>query len=158
MLSLTKTHSTDTSLHTFCETSHPQRLWLRELFITEERDCVVRELATCLTRFSVGVIAFPVSLLFLFGKMPKLSQLNPGQCCMAVHTPSVPLSALLPFFPSSLHLSCWLKYVSNAWTRGIQTNSVTAHRVMHPKAFLHSRCFPRHCCQLVKYLSPDTGP
>lgn len=75
---LSLSSSTEASLHTFCETSHPQRLWLQELFITEERDRVARELATCLTHFSVGVIAFPVSLLFLFVKMPKLSQLNPG--------------------------------------------------------------------------------
>lgn len=63
----------------------------------------------------------------------------------------------LPPLSPSLHLPCWLKLVSNAWTRGIQTNSVTAHSLMHPKAFLRSRCFPRHCCQLAKDLSPDTG-
>lgn len=132
LLSLSKTHSTEASLHTFCETSHPQCLWLQELFITEERDCMARELATCLTHFSVGVIAFPVSLLFHFGKMPKLSQLNPGWRCFAVHFLSVLLSFELPPTPS-FHLCCWLKLVSNAWTRGIQTNSVTAHSLMHSK-------------------------
>lgn len=155
---LSLSSSTEASLHTFCETSRPQCLWLRELFITEEWDRVARELATCLTHFSVGVIAFPVSLLFHFGKMPKLSQLNPGRRCFAVHSLSVLLSFSSTPTTLSLHLSCWLRLVSNAWTRGIQTNSVTAHSLMHPKASLLSRCFPKHCCQWVKYLSPDTGP
>ncbi len=63
-------------------------------------------------------------------------------CSTFSHSPSSSLSS----FPSLLSLfcpSCWLKLVSNAWTRGIQTNSVTAHSLLHPKAFLHSRCFPR---------------
>lgn len=89
---LSLSSSTEASLHTFCETSHPQCLWLRELFITEEWDRVARELATCLTHFSVGVIAFPVSLLFHFGKMPKPSQLNPGRRRFAVHSLYVLLS------------------------------------------------------------------
>lgn len=67
-------------------------------------------------------------------------------------------SLFLAFYPPSLYPSCWLKLVSNAWTRGIQTNSVAAHKFTHPKASMHSRCFQMHCCQLVKYLSPDTGP
>lgn len=97
---LSLSSSTEASLHTFCETSHLQRLWLQELFITEERDRVARELTTCLTHFSVGVIAFPVSLLFLLVKMPKLSQLNPGWHCLAFHS----LHSSLFFFFSTAPL------------------------------------------------------
>lgn len=123
LLSLSNPHSTKSSLHTFCETSHPQRLWLKELFISEEWDCMVRELTTWLTHFSAGVIVFPVSPLFHFGITPNLFQLNWKRFR--------PLSSLSSF-PHTLYLFCWLKLVSSAWTRGIQTNSVTAPWIQKP--------------------------
>lgn len=70
----------------FVRTSHPQCLWLQEVFITVEWEGGPSELATCLTHFSVGVIAFPTSLLFRFGKMPMLSLLNPGRRCFGLYS------------------------------------------------------------------------
>lgn len=67
-----------------------------------------RELANGLTHFSVGVIAFPFSLLFHFKKMPELAQLNPGRRCSAAHSLSICFSLSSPFLPP------WLESVSNA--------------------------------------------
>lgn len=151
--------STLASLHTFCETSRPPHASSQPrhpppapLATGAVHYRGVRELATCLTHFSVGVNVFPVLLLFHLGKegkMPKLSQLNPGRRCFCSSTS--PLSCFFFFFhkipppttnpTSNLHVSRWLGLVSRAWTRGIQTNSVTARSLMHPKAALCSRCF-----------------
>lgn len=63
LLSLSKPRSTEASLHTFSETSHPECLWLWELFITEEWNCVARELCKLFDTFLCGcncISFFPV--------------------------------------------------------------------------------------------------
>lgn len=48
---------------------------------------------------------------------------------------------LPPSFASSLPF--WLKLASNAWTRGIQTNTVTAQSLMNPKSLSVLKMFSK---------------
>ena len=55
--------------------------------------------------------------------------------------------------PPSHLLSSWLRLAGKAWMRGIQTNLVAAHSLVHPRASLCSRCFLR---QWRQKLAPKT--
>lgn len=94
--SLSKPHSTEASLHTFCETSHPECLRLWELFITE-----ARELANCLTHFSVGVIAFPFPPVVSFRKNAKALPIKPRVTLLCSTLSQYPPSPLPHTPPSS---------------------------------------------------------
>lgn len=94
--------------HLFVKHATRESLWLQKPFITEEGDSLgPRELATCLTRSSVGVIAFPVSLLFHFRKNAKAFPIKPRATLFFTPTPPslFSLSLLLAFIPPLLPLA-----------------------------------------------------